>query len=110
MEEDPLLYVAVQGAGADSEGKSRLPGLSQRRRRGIPFSPVHFSIRLDAQHFVFQEFRVGVVISDFEGPALGGLVVDVYLLSFVWKLEFLSPGELPACTARLWSYSVVFSS
>ena len=46
----------------------------------------------------------------FEGPALGGLVVDVYLLSFVWKLEFLSPGELPACTARLWSYSVVFSS
>ena len=89
MEKDPLVYVAVEGRGADGGGEALRSGRRQRRRRRKPLPPVPLPVRLNAKHFLLQEIGVGVVVPDFQGPSLGGLVVFVDLLGFIRRVSYL---------------------
>ncbi len=90
-EEHPLVYVAVQGGGADGGGETGLPGRRQCRPGGVSPPPVLCPVRLDAQHLPLQKLRKGPVFSYFEGASLGGLVVVMDRLPLVRRVPLHIP-------------------
>ena len=83
MQKYLFVYVTVQRSYADRCLKVLPSGKLQRRRRRIPLPPVRFPVVLDTQHFPLQKIGIGPVRSDFQGTALGRLVVLMNLLSLV---------------------------
>ena len=77
----PLLM--AWNSGRDGGLEALRPRRRQRRRRGKPLPPVPLAVRLNAQHFLFQEISKGMVIPNLQGPSLGGLVVVVDLLGLI---------------------------
>ena len=91
MEEDPLLYVAVQGADADGGMEFFSLGQRQRRRWGTPLAFVNCSVLLDPKHFLFQEICTLPVVPDLQRFPLGGLVAVVDLLSLFCRIPLFVP-------------------
>ena len=77
----PLIYVAIQSADTDAGLKVVPPCRRQSCRRCVP---VHDDL-------MFNVGREGVVAADLQGPALGRLIVAVYLLAFLCGVARLVP-------------------